>query len=55
MTWGDASDFCQARGLALVSPGSPDNTDSILKLGAMLKQSAGFWTDGFVAHPTVSK
>jgi hypothetical protein len=31
------------------------STDALLKLGAMMKQGAGVWTDGYVAHPTNTK
>jgi len=55
MTWGDASDFCQSRGLTLVSPASADNGDVMNNLGAKLKSGGGFWTDGYVSHPTSNK
>jgi len=58
MTWSEASDFCQANLMSIVSLGKsvdPVTAQEILNITNKFANMEGFWTGGYVTHPDNSR
>jgi len=58
MTWSEASDFCQANLMSIVSLGKsvdPVTAQEILNITKKVANMEGFWTGGYVTHPENSR
>lgn len=58
MTWMEAVDFCQANNMVITSLGSSVDqltASKIMAIPAQFPGMPGFWTGGYVAHPSDSR